>query len=55
VKSGLLAATIYVPPNAGQAIEMLFEANHTRKLPPERVTTEAVSIPALDALVRKKA
>ncbi len=26
VRSGLLAATIFVPPNAGQAVEMLFQA-----------------------------
>lgn len=54
VRSGLLAATIYVPPNAGQAIEMLYEAIQNRKMPAERVTTSAVSIPALDALGRKK-
>ena len=54
VRSGLLAATVYVPPNAGQAIEMLVDAMQNRKMLPERVTTNAVSIPALDALTRKK-
>ena len=54
VRSGLLAATIYVPPNAGQAIEMLCDAIQNRKMPAERVTTTAASIPALDALTRKK-
>lgn len=54
VKSGLLAATIFVPPNAGQAIETLFEALQTKRMPPERVVTEAVSIPPLEALGRKK-
>ena len=54
VRSGLLAATVYVPPNAGQAIEMLVDAIQNRKMPAERVTTTAVSIPALDALTRKK-
>jgi ABC-type sugar transport system substrate-binding protein len=54
VRSGLLAATVFVPPNAGQAIEMLVDAIQNRKTPPERVTTAAVSIPALDALTRKK-
>jgi ABC-type sugar transport system substrate-binding protein len=54
VRSGLLAATVFVPPNAGQAVEMLFEAIQNRKMPSERVTTTAVSIPALDALGRKK-
>jgi ABC-type sugar transport system substrate-binding protein len=55
VRSGLLAATVFVPPNAGQAIEMLVDAIQNKKLPPERVVTVAVSIPALDALTRRKA
>jgi ribose transport system substrate-binding protein len=55
VRSGLLAATIFVPPNAGQAIEMLVDALQNKKMPAERVVTAAVSIPALDALSRKKA
>lgn len=54
VRSGLLTATVFVPPNAGQAIEMLFDAIQNRKMPPDRVVTGAVSIPALDALSRKK-
>jgi ribose transport system substrate-binding protein len=54
VRSGLLAATVFVPPNAGQAIEMLVDAMQNRKMPPERVLTAAVSIPPLDALGRKK-
>ena len=53
VRSGLLSATVFVPPNAGQAIEMLVDAIQNRKMPAERVTTTAVSIPALDALTRK--
>ncbi len=54
VRSGLLAATVFVPPNTGQAIEMLVDAIQNKKTPAERVVTEAVSIPALDALGRKK-
>jgi ABC-type sugar transport system substrate-binding protein len=54
VRSGLLAATVFVPPNAGQAIEMLVDAIQNRKMPAERVMTAAVSIPTLDALSRKK-
>jgi len=54
VRSGLLTATIFVPPNAGQAIEMLVDAIQNRKMPGERVVTAAVSIPPLDALVRRK-
>ncbi len=55
VRSGLLAATVFVPPNTGQAIEMLVDAIQNKKIPAERVVTEAISIPALDALGRKKA
>jgi len=54
VRSGLLAATVFVPPNAGQAIEMLVDAIQNKKMPPERVVTTAVSIPALDTLTRRK-
>lgn len=55
VKNGQLAGTIFVPPNAGQAIEMLFEAIQNGKMPAEKVVTEAVSIPAIEALGRRKA
>lgn len=54
VRSGLLTATVFVPPNAGQAIEMLVDAIQNRRKPPERVLTVPVSIPPLDALMRKK-
>lgn len=50
VRSGLLAATVFVPPNTGQAIEMLFEAIQNGKKAPERALTVPVSIPALDQL-----
>jgi len=54
VRSGMLTATVFVPPNAGQAIELLVDAIQNKKMPPERVVTAAASIPALDALARKK-
>jgi len=54
VRSGLLAATVFVPPNAGQAVEMLAEALQSKKMPAERVMTAPSSIPPLDALSRKK-
>jgi ribose transport system substrate-binding protein len=54
VRSGWLAATVFVPPNAGQAIEMLVEALNTKRMPPERVNTEPASIPPLDVLTRRK-
>jgi ABC-type sugar transport system substrate-binding protein len=50
VRSGLLAATVFVPPNTGQAIEMLVDAIRNGKRPPERALTIPVSIPELQAL-----
>ncbi len=50
VRSGLLAATVFVPPNAGQAIEMLFEDIQNGKKAPERALTVPSSIPSLDQL-----
>jgi ABC-type sugar transport system substrate-binding protein len=54
VESGLLTATIFVPPNAGQAIKMLVDAIQNRKMPPERVLTAPVSIPPLANLKPQK-
>lgn len=50
VRTGLLAATVFIPPNAGQALEMLFDAILNAKKPPERALTVPVSIPALQEL-----
>lgn len=50
VRSGLLAATIFVPPNTGMAVDMLFQAIQNGKKAPERALTVPVSIPALDQL-----
>jgi len=50
VKSGTLAATIFVPPNAGQAIEMLLSGIQEGKTLPERALIDAVSIPPLASL-----
>ncbi len=50
VRSGLLAATVFVPPNTGQAIEMFVQAIQQKKRPPERVLTVPTSIPPLTAL-----
>jgi ribose transport system substrate-binding protein len=50
VKSGLLAATVFVPPNTGQAIEMFVQASQQKKRPPERVLTVPTSIPQLSAI-----
>lgn len=50
VRSGVLAATIFIPPNTGQAIEMLVDALQHGKRLPERALTAASSVPALEAL-----
>lgn len=52
VKDGLLRATIFVPPNTGQAIEMFADALQRGKQPPERALTTAVSVPPLNDLRR---
>lgn len=54
VRSGLLTATVFVPPNAGQAIEMLVDALQNKKIPAERVMTAPSSIPSLEELARRK-
>lgn len=53
VKSGVLKATIFVPPNTGQAIEMFVDALQRGKQPPERALTVPVSIPPLSDLKRR--
>lgn len=55
VRRGLLAATIFVPPNAGTALEMLVEALQNGTMPVERSLTTPVSIPALDVLAASQA
>jgi ribose transport system substrate-binding protein len=50
VRSGMLAATVFVPPNTGQAIEMLVQALQQKKPAPERLLIPPRSIPSLDAL-----
>lgn len=53
VRTGLLAATVFVPPNTGQAIEMLVDAMQNGKKAPERALTVPVSIPTLQDLKRR--
>ena len=50
VRTGVLTATIYIPPNTGQALEMLVDALQNGKSQPERALTEAVSIPPIPKL-----
>lgn len=54
VRNGLLAATIFIPPNTGQAMEMFVQAIQQGKRLPERVLTVATSIPPLNALSMRK-
>jgi ABC-type sugar transport system substrate-binding protein len=54
VRSGVLTATIFIPPNTGQAIEMLVDAIQNSKTQPERASTTAVSFPPLASLRPKK-
>ena len=53
VRSGLLAATIFVPPNTDLALEMLTEAIRTGSQPPERRITIAESIPQMKELAKR--
>lgn len=50
VRSGHLAATVFAPPNAGQAIEMLFQTITKGQQVPERVLTGPSSIPPIAEL-----
>jgi ribose transport system substrate-binding protein len=53
VRSGLLAATIYIRPNADLALEMLTEAIRGESQPAERKLIEPESIPTLEDLAAK--
>jgi ribose transport system substrate-binding protein len=55
VRRGLLTATIFVPPNAGKAVELLMESIQNGSLPAERSLIAPVSIPALDVLAASHA
>ncbi len=54
LRSGLLRATIFSPPNTGQAIDMLVDALRHGKNQPERALTVPVSMPHLDTLRSQK-
>jgi ribose transport system substrate-binding protein len=55
VREKLLSATIYLSPLTGLAMEILVEAIRNGTQPPEHSSTTPVSIPPIDALVRRKA
>jgi ABC-type sugar transport system substrate-binding protein len=50
VRSGLLGATVVVPPNTTRAMEMVCEAIHKGVQPPSLVLTVPSSLPALEDL-----
>jgi ABC-type sugar transport system substrate-binding protein len=50
VRSGLLAATVVVPPNTTRAMEMVCEAIHKGVQPPALVLTVPLSLPAVEEL-----
>jgi len=54
VRSGQLAATVFVPPNTGQAIEMIVDAIQNKRQPPARVLVAPRSIPALTAIAPRR-
>lgn len=50
VRRGSLAATVYIPPNAGKGLEMLVEALNTGSMPEEKTITIPISFPPIDTL-----
>ena len=50
VRRGLLTATVVIPANAGQAVELLARAFQSGSPPPEKILTVPVSFPALETL-----
>ncbi len=53
VKRHLLTATVFSPPNAGDAIELMVKSIVTGTQPPERTFSSAESIPPLQALAEQ--
>jgi hypothetical protein len=53
VRSGLLAATIYIRPNTDLALEMLTEAIRTGVQPLERKLIMPESMPSMDELAAR--
>ncbi len=55
VRSGLLAATIYIRPNTDLALEMLSDAIRSGSQPPERKLITPESVPSLEELAVRAA
>ena len=50
VRRGMLAATVFIPPNAGHGMELMMKAIETGTQPPDRTFTPSKSIPEIGAL-----
>lgn len=55
LRRSLLTATIFIPPNADLAVEMMVKSIASGGLPPERTFTTAKSLPAIEVLQQKSA
>jgi ribose transport system substrate-binding protein len=55
VKNGLLTATVVIPANTGQALDMLVQALQQGTTPPARTMTAPVSFPELGTLGKARA
>lgn len=55
VRRGLLAATVIVPPNTGQAMEMLMRSIQSGSVPVERTLTVPRSFPSVEELCKIEA
>jgi ribose transport system substrate-binding protein len=53
LRSGLLIATVFNPPTAGIAVELMAQFLERGTMPPVSTLTEARSIPAIEELARK--
>lgn len=53
IRQGHLTATVFIPPNAGQAVELMVKSIETGSHPPERTFTAASSVPAVEALANR--
>jgi ABC-type sugar transport system substrate-binding protein len=53
VRRGVLTATVYIPANTGQAMELMTKSIETGMQPPDRTFTPCKSIPEVEALQEK--
>jgi ribose transport system substrate-binding protein len=53
VRRGMLAATVFIPPNAGDAMELMMKAIETGTQPADRTFTPSRSIPDIEALQKQ--